>query len=140
MITVRTRKKIGMTQQQLGGTKEEAFVVDLAQNFIDFVKKYSEDYQYESSLLYGKMSEYVKAKDSENIQKLFSTIQVFGTYDKITQFTTKYKTVKSASGNAFNGTVFEGGPDEKAELERIVAHTCGMCSEKGDEFLGKLLA
>lgn len=140
MITVRTRRKIGMTQQQLGGTKAEAFLVSLGQNFIDFVDKYSEDGQGADSLLYGKMKEYVKEKDTDNIQKLFSSIQVFGTYDKITQFTMKYKTVKSASGNAFNGTIFEGGPDEKAELERIVAHTCGMCSPKGDEFLGKLLA
>ena len=140
MITVRTRRKIGMTQQQLGGSKEDAFIVDLGQNFINFVDKYSEDNQYEDSLLYDKMNEYVKAKDTDNIQKLFATIQVFGTYDKITQFTTKYKTVKSASGNAYNGTIFEGGPDEKTELERIVSHTCGMCSAKGDEFIGKLFA
>ncbi|SHI59071.1 hypothetical protein [Pseudobutyrivibrio xylanivorans] len=140
MITVRTRRKIGMTQQQLGGTKEEAFIISLGQNFIDFVDKYSEDGQCEDSLLYEKMSEYVKNKDYENIKKLFSTIQVFGTYDKVTQFTTKYKTVKSAVGNAYNGTMLEGGADEKTELDRIVAHTCGMCSPKGDEFLAKLLA
>ncbi|MDC7277978.1 hypothetical protein NXH64_00540 [Butyrivibrio fibrisolvens] len=140
MITVRTRRKLGMTQQQLGGFKEEAFIVSLGQNFIDFVDKYSENGQCEESLLYDKMNEYVKAKDYKNIEKLFSTIQVFGTYDKVTQFTTKYKTVKSAVGNAYNGTLLEGGADEKAELDRIVAHTCGMCSAQGDEFLGKLLA
>jgi hypothetical protein len=140
MITVRTRRKIGMMQQQLGGTKEEAFIISLGQNFIDFVDKYSEDGRCEDSLLYEKMSEYVKNKDYENIEKLFSTIQVFGTYDKVTQFTTKYKTVKSAVGNAYNGTMLEGGADEKTELNRIVAHTCGMCSPKGDEFLAKLLA
>ena len=140
MITVRTRRKLGMTQQQLGGFKEEAFIVSLGQNFIDFVDKYSENGQCEESLLYDKMNEYVKAKDYKNIEKLFSTIQVFGTYDKVTQFTTKYKTVKSAVGNAYNGTLLEGGADEKAELDRIVAHTCGMCSAQGNEFLGKLLA
>ena len=140
MITVRTRRKIGMTQQQLGGTKEEAFIVNLGQNFIDFVDKYSEKGQCDDSLLYDKMTEFVKNRDYENIEKLFTTIQVFGTYDKITQFTTKYKTVKSAVGNAFNGTVFEGGPDEKKELDRIVAHTCGMCSAEGDEFVEKALA
>lgn len=140
MITVRTRRKLGMAQQQLGGIKEEAFIVSLGQNFIDFIDKYSENGQCEESLLYDKMNEYVKAKDYKNIEKLFSTIQVFGTYDKVTQFTTKYKTVKSAVGNAYNGTLLEGGADEKAELDRIVAHTCGMCSAQGDEFLGKLLA
>ncbi|SCZ79341.1 hypothetical protein [Pseudobutyrivibrio xylanivorans] len=140
MITVRTRRKLGMTQQQLGGFKEEAFIVSLGQNFIDFVDKYSEKGQCEESLLYDKMNEYVKAKDYKNIEKLFSTIQVFGTYDKVTQFTTKYKTVKSSIGHAYNGTLLEGGAEEKAELDRIVAHTCGMCSAQGDEFLGKLLA
>ena len=139
MITVRTRRKIGMIQQQLGGNKEEAFIVDLGQNFLSFVEMHSEG-DINDSILYNKMTEAVKARDYKAIEKMFSTIQVFGTYDKISRITTKYKNVSSAVGNSFNGTVFEGHADEKAELERIVAHTCGMCSPKGNEFLEKLLA
>ena len=130
MITVRTRRRLGMTQQQLGGTKEEAFMISLGQNFLDFIDKYGEDGQCDDSLLYDKMAEAVKAKDYKEIEKLFSKIQVFGTYDRITQLTTKYKNVRSAVGNAFNGTIFD----------RIVAHTCGMCTAQGNEYLEKLLA
>ena len=140
MITVRTRRKIGMTQQQYGGVKEEAFMVSLGQNFLDFIDKYGQDGQCDDSLLYDKMKEAVKSRDYKEIEKLFASIQVFGTYDRITQLTTKYKNVKSAVGNAFNGTVFEGTPDEKTELDRIVAHTCGMCTAQGNEYIEKLLA
>ncbi|MBR5637453.1 MAG: hypothetical protein IKW81_11045 [Pseudobutyrivibrio sp.] len=140
MITVRTRKRVGMMQQQLGGVKEEAFMISLGQNFLDFIDKYSEEGQCVDSLLYGKISQLVKDRDFEGIEKVFETLQVFGTYDKVTQLTTKYKNTKSAVGSTYNGTVFEGRPDEKNEIERIVAHTCGLCSPEGDEFLGKLLA
>ena len=140
MITVRTRKRIGMMQQQLTGVKEEAFMLSLGQNFLDFIDKYSEEGQCDNSLLYDKVAELVKAKDYQGIEKVFTALQVFGTYDKVTLLTTKYKNSRSAVGNTFNGTVFEGLPDEKNELERIVAHTCGMCSSEGNEFVEKLLA
>lgn len=141
MITVRTRKRVGMMQQQLSGVKEEAFMLGLGQNFLDFVDKYSEEgQQCADSLLYNKVAEFVKNKDYEGIENIFTGLQVFGTYDKITQLTTKYKNTRSAVGSTYNGTVFEGRPDEKTEIERIVAHTCGLCSPQGDEFVGKLLA
>ena len=140
MITVRTRRKIGLMQQQYTGVKEENFMVSLGQNFLDFVDKYSEAGQCVDSVLYGKMSDAVKNRNYEEIEKIFSTIQVFGTYDKVTLLTTKYKNTKSAVGNAFNGTVFEGTADEQSELDRIVAHTCGMCSPQGDSMLEKMLA
>lgn len=140
MITVRKKRKLGMTTQQLAGIKKEAFLVDLGKNFLDFVEKYSKEDNFNDSLLYEKMAEAVKAKDYKSIEKMFSIIQVFGTYDRIAQTTVKYKNLQSAVGNAFNGTVFEGHADEKNELDRIIAHTCGMCSPKGDEFLEKILA
>ncbi len=140
MITVRTRRRIGMMQQQLGGNKEQAFVLSLGQNFLDFIDKYSEVEDYSNSLLYTKMEELIKAEDYKGVEAVFEKLQIFGTYDKVTQFTTKYKNVSSAVGRTFNGTVFEGHVDEKAELERIVAHTCGLCSSKGNEFVEKMLA
>ncbi len=140
MITVRTKRKIGMTQQQLGGTKEEAFLIGLAQNVLDFIDKYSDNHDYEDSLLYSKLSALVKEKDYAGIDKILSTLQIFGSYDKISQITIKYKNSTSAVGRTYNGTVFEGRPDEKKELERIVAHTCALCSSEGSEYLGKLLA
>ena len=140
MITVRTRKRIGMTQQQLNGVKEESFMLSLAQNFLAFIDKYGEEAQCEDSLLYEKVSQLVKDKDYEGIAKVFTGLQVFGTYDKITELTIKYKNSRSAVGSTYNGTVYEGRPDEQKELERIVAHTCGLCSVESNEFVEKLLA
>ena len=140
MITVRTKKKIGMGQMQLTGRQEENFVVSLGQDLLDFVEKYSEVEDYESSLLYATVDTYVKNKDVDGIKKLFKGLQLFGTYDKNTGFTTKYKNISTACGLTYNGTVYEGRPDEQSELERIVAHTCTMCSKQGDEFVEKLLA
>ncbi len=140
MITVRTRRKIGMTQQQYNGTKEANFILGLGQNFLDFIDKYSLTDKCENSFLYGKMSKAVDDKDYEEIERIFSTVQVFGTYDDVTMLTTKYKSVKSAVGNALNGTVYEGRADEQSEIERIVNHTCGLCSPKGNEMLEKMLA
>ena len=140
MITVRTKRKIGMMQQQLGGNKEEAFIISLGQNFLDFVNKYSEHEGFDNSILYAKVEQLVKDKDYKGIEEVFKNIQVFGTYDKVTMLTTKYKNVKSAVGLAYNGTVLEGNVDEKEELSRIVAHTCGLCSPQGDEFVEKMLA
>lgn len=140
MITVRTKKKIGMGQMQLTGRQEENFVVSLGQDLLDFVEKYSEVEDYESSLLYATVDTYVKNKDVDGIKKLFKGLQLFGTYDKNTGFTTKYKNISTACGLTYNGTVYEGRPDEQSELERIVAHTCAMCSKQGDEFVEKLLA
>ena len=141
MITVRTRKKVGgMTQQQLAGVQEERFIACMAQNFLDFVDKYGEDCHREDSILYDKVSQLLNDKDYNGLEKVFSTVQVFGTYDKITQNIIKYKNSRSAVGNTYNGTVIEGGPDEQSELNRIVAHTCTMCSPEGNAFLEKLLA
>ncbi len=140
MITVRTKKRIGMGQIQLAGHQEENFVINLGQSLLDFVEKYSEEEDYESSILYGTVGELVQNKDTDGIKKLFKNIQVFGTYDKVTGMTTKYKNISTACGLTYNGTVFEGRPDEKTELDRIVSHTCAMCSKQGDEFIGKLLA
>ncbi|MBQ7147981.1 MAG: hypothetical protein IJR96_04445 [Pseudobutyrivibrio sp.] len=140
MITVRTRRKIGMTQQQYNGTKEANFILGLGRNFLDFIDKYSLTDKCENSFLYGKMSKAVDDKDYEEIERIFSTVQVFGTYDDVTMLTTKYKSVKSAVGNALNGTVYEGRADEQSEIERIVNHTCGLCSPQGNEMLEKMLA
>ena len=65
MITVRTRRKIGMTQQQYNGTKEANFILGLGQNFLDFIDKYSLTDKCENSFLYGKMSKAVYDKDYE---------------------------------------------------------------------------
>lgn len=140
MITVRTRRKVGMSQQQLNGAKEEEFILGLGQNFLDFIEKYSAEGQCSDSILLDRMTEAVKDKNLTEITRLFSVIQVFGTYDKVTMVTTKYKNVKSAVGNAFNGTVYEGKPDEQSEIQRIVAHTCAICSPQGNDILEKLLA
>ena len=140
MITVRTRRKIGMMQQQLSGAKEEDFLLTLGQNFLEFIHRYGTDNSYADSLICTKIAEYVKDKNYAAISDLFAGLQVFGTYDKYTQLTTKYKIVSSAVGRNFNGTVFEGRPDEQSELNRIIAHTCGMCTEQGTEFVEKLLA
>ena len=140
MITVRQRKRIGMTQQQLNGVKEESFLLSLGQNFLDFVDKYSEEGQCEGSLLYETVAQLVKEKDYAGIEKVFTGLQVFGTYDRITELTIKYKNSRSAVGSTYNGTVYEGRPDEQKELERIISHTCGLCSPQGNEFIEKLLA
>lgn len=140
MITVRTRKKIGMLQQQLAGVKEQNFIVALGQNFLNFVEKHSVDGQHNDSILYSRMTKAVKNEDYLEIEKLFSKIELFGTYDNVTLLTTKYKNVKTAVGNAFNGTVYEGRPDEQGEIQKIAKHTCAFCSPEGDEVLKKLLA
>ena len=140
MITVRTRRKIGMTQQQYAGIKEEKFIISLGQNFLNFVEKHSTDNQHIESILYARMTKAVNNRDYLEIERLFSKIQIFGTYDDVTQLTPKYKNVRSAVGNAFNGTVYEGRPDEQHEIERIVSHTCAICSTEGNEMLKQLLA
>lgn len=140
MITVRIRKKMGMTQQQFAGIKEQNFVMELGQNFLNFVEKHSTEDQHTESILYARMSKAVKNEDYLEIERLFSVIQVFGTYNKETQIITKFKNITSAVGNAFNGTVYEGRPDEKNEIDRIVSHTCAICSPAGNEILKKLLA
>ncbi len=140
MITVRTKRKIGMAQQVLSGGQEESFVLGLGQNFLDFVDKYSNDEAHEESLLYTKMKGLVGDKDYDGIKSLLSSIQVFGTYDKYNERTIKYKNIVTACGNTYNGTVYVGTADEQSEIERIVAHTCGMCSPAANEMVGKLLA
>ncbi len=139
MITVRTRRKLGMLQHQIGGNKEAAFVINLGQNFLDFVDKYSEDDGANESLLYTRVSELVEAKDYKGLERVFRTIQVFGTYDRVSMRTIKYKNVHSAVGLTYNGTVFEGLVEEKEELSRIVAHTCRLCTKEGDDFLINML-
>ena len=140
MITVRTRRKLGMGQLQLHGAQEEGFIITLGQNFLDFVDKYSEFENYDSSTLYIKMKEFVDNKDVEGIKDLFQSLQVFGTYDKVTDLTTKYKNISTACGLTFNGTVYEGRADEQKELDRIVSHTCTLCSVEGEEYVEKLFA
>ena len=140
MITVRTRRKIGMSQQVLTGRQEEGFVIGLGQNLLDFVNKYSDKDDYEASRLYATVEELVKAKDADGLKDLLSSIQVFGTYDKVTNLTTKYKNISTACGLTYNGTVYDGSADEKSELDRIISHTCTMCSSEGDEFMEKILA
>ena len=140
MITVRTRRKIGMSQQVLTGRQEEGFVIGLGQNLLDFVNKYSDKDDYEASRLYATVEELVKAKDADGLKNLLSSIQVFGTYDKVTNLTTKYKNISTACGLTYNGTVYDGSADEKSELDRIISHTCTMCSSEGDEFMEKILA
>ena len=141
MITVRTRRKIGMSQQILTGRQEESFVLGLGQNLLEFINKYSEeDDDYESSRLYATVDQLVKDKDVEGLKKVLSSIQIFGTYDKVSQLTTKYKNISTACGLTYNGTIYEGTSDEKTELERIITHTCTLCSSEGDEFMDKILA
>lgn len=140
MITVRTRRKIGMSQQVLTGRQEVEFVIGLGQNLLDFVNKYSDKDDYEASRLYATVEELVKAKDADGLKDLLSSIQVFGTYDKVTNLTTKYKNISTACGLTYNGTVYDGSADEKSELDRIISHTCTMCSSEGDEFMEKILA
>ncbi|SDB06090.1 hypothetical protein SAMN02910298_00158 [Pseudobutyrivibrio sp. YE44] len=140
MITIRTRRKLGMLQHQIGGNKEASFVISLGQNFLDFVDKYSEDEYSTNSVLYKKIEELVEAKDYKALEHIFKTIQVFGTYDRVSMKTIKYKNVKSAVGLTYNGTVFEGFDEEKDELSRIVAHTCKLCSAVGDEYMENMLS
>ncbi|MCR4568064.1 MAG: hypothetical protein K5769_08425 [Pseudobutyrivibrio sp.] len=140
MITVRTRRKLGTTQQQLGGNKESVFIVSLGQNFLDFIDKYAPSEDYESSLLYSRVEQLVEDKDYKGLEQIFIKLKVFGTYDKITTRITKYKNISTAVGLTYNGTVFEGLSDEKAELEKIVAKTCSLCGPEGDEFFEKNLA
>ncbi len=140
MITVRTRRKLGIVQEQLGGDKESLFIVNLGQNLLDFIDKYAQTEDYESSVLYSKVGQMVEDKDYKGLEDVFMTLQVFGTYDRITTRITKYKNISTAVGLTYNGTVFEGFSDEKADLEKIVAHTCGLCGPKGDEMLADKLA
>ncbi len=140
MITVRTRRTIGMMQQQFAGVKEQNFIIALGQNFLNFVEKHSVDEHHSESILYSRMAKAVKNEDYLEIERLFSKIELFGTYDNVTLLTTKYKNVRSAVGNAFNGTVYEGRPDEQSEIQKIANHTCAFCSPEGDEVLKKLLA
>lgn len=140
MITVRTRNKMGMMQQQFAGAKEQNFIIELGQNFLNFVEKHSSEEQHHESILFARMSKAVKNQDYLEIERLFSKIVLFGTYDNETKLTTKYKNVTSAVGNAFNGTVYEGRPDEQSEIQKIATHTCTFCSPEGDEVLRKLLA
>ena len=140
MITVRTRRKLGIVQEQLGGDKESLFIVNLGQNLLDFIDRYAQNEDYEYSLLYSKVGQLVEDKDYKGLEKIFMTLQVFGTYDKITTRITKYKNISTAVGLTYNGTVFEGFADEKIELEKIVAKTCSMCSPEGDKLFEKHLA
>ncbi|MCR5415583.1 MAG: hypothetical protein K6E79_02160 [Pseudobutyrivibrio sp.] len=135
MITVRTKRKIGMQQQQLGGHKEEAFVISLGQNFLNFIEKYSEEKSYEDTALYNKVADLVKEKDYKSIEKVFKGLQLFGTYDEVTKMTTKYKNISTACGLTYNGTVLEGHADQKVELDKIVAHTFSLFSEEDEEKL-----
>ena len=140
MITVRTKRRIGMAQQVLSGSQEENFIISLGQNFLEFFNKYCTQDNYEESRIYSTVEQLVKDRDAEGIKKVFSSLQIFGTYDNVTQLTTKYKNISTACGLTYNGTVYEGRTDEQTELERIISHTCAMSTPEGDEFIGKLLA
>ena len=140
MITVRTRRKLGTVQEQLGGDKESLFIVNLGQNLLDFIDRYAETEDYESSLLYSKVGQMVEEKDYKGLEQVFINLKVFGTYDKITTRITKYKNISTAVGLTYNGTVFESLSDERAEIAKIAAQTCAMCSPEGDEILADKLA
>lgn len=140
MITVRTRRKSFMTQEQFAGKREAEFILSLGRNFLAFVDRYSDSEDYEASKLYSTVENLVKENDVEGIRKVLASIQVFGTYDKVAKITTKYKNIITAVGPTYNGTVYYENPDEKNELDRIISHTCSLCSPDGDEQLGNLLA
>lgn len=140
MITVRTRRKSFMTQEQLAGRHEAEFILSLGKNFLAFVDRYSDSDDYETSALYSTIENLVKENDVEGIRKILASIQVFGTYDKVSKITTKYKNITTAVGLTYNGTVYFENPDEKNELEQIITRTCSLCSPDGDEQLGNLLA
>ncbi|WP_294239371.1 hypothetical protein [Pseudobutyrivibrio sp.] len=140
MITVRTRRKSFMTQEQFAGRREAEFILSLGRNFLAFVDRYSDSEDYEASKLYSTVENLVKENDVEGIRKVLASIQVFGTYDKVAKITTKYKNIITAVGPTYNGTVYYENPDEKNELDRIISHTCSLCSPDGDEQLGNLLA
>ena len=140
MITVRTRRKSFMTQEQFAGRRETEFILSLGRNFLAFVDRYSDSEDYEASKLYSTVENLVKENDVEGIRKVLASIQVFGTYDKVAKITTKYKNIITAVGPTYNGTVYYENPDEKNELDRIISHTCSLCSPDGDEQLGNLLA
>jgi hypothetical protein len=129
-----------MTQEQFAGRREAEFILSLGRNFLAFVDRYSDSEDYEASKLYSTVENLVKENDVEGIRKVLASIQVFGTYDKVAKITTKYKNIITAVGPTYNGTVYYENPDEKNELDRIISHTCSLCSPDGDEQLGNLLA